>query len=68
MRYHSFIVLSDGTVFACGEGGDGQLGLGNLTSPKRPAVVPFFRGRITRRVVRGGRRPATHPIFGKSHH
>lgn len=51
--YHSFVVLGDGTVLAMGEGGDGQLGIGNQTSPKRPQRVEFFRGRVTRRIACG---------------
>ena len=31
---HTMILVEDGTVFACGKNGDGQLGLGNNTSRK----------------------------------
>eukprot|EP01064_Diplonema_japonicum_P018105 TRINITY_DN267_c3_g2_i1.p1 TRINITY_DN267_c3_g2~~TRINITY_DN267_c3_g2_i1.p1 ORF type:complete len:1894 (+),score=375.06 TRINITY_DN267_c3_g2_i1:44-5683(+) len=51
--FHTFVVLVDHTVMVFGEGGDGQLGLGNRLSPKIPTPVPFFKGKCLRLVACG---------------
>ena len=51
--FHSFVVLTDATILAFGEGGDGQLGLGNRLSPKIPTIVSFFKGKLPRLVACG---------------
>eukprot|EP01059_Diplonema_ambulator_P037091 TRINITY_DN9626_c0_g2_i2.p2 TRINITY_DN9626_c0_g2~~TRINITY_DN9626_c0_g2_i2.p2 ORF type:complete len:791 (+),score=254.37 TRINITY_DN9626_c0_g2_i2:3235-5607(+) len=51
--FHTYVVLLDATVMVFGEGGDGQLGLGNRLSPKIPTPVPFFKGKVPRIIACG---------------
>ncbi|KAJ9463071.1 hypothetical protein DIPPA_29350 [Diplonema papillatum] len=51
--FHTMVVTTDASVLAFGEGTDGQLGLGNTLSPKHPTPVPFFQGKIPRKLACG---------------
>merc|ERR1712185_648597 len=41
-RFHTMILAEDGTVFACGRNGHGQLGLGDEANRHTFTAVPFF--------------------------
>jgi hypothetical protein len=52
--YHTMILTEDGTVFACGCNGNGQLGLGNNTDRNTlTAVPPLPDGKIPKQVTHG---------------
>ncbi|MHC1769369.1 MAG: MBG domain-containing protein [Verrucomicrobiia bacterium] len=42
--YHSLALASDGTLWAWGSAGYGQLGLGNTGNQPVPTLIPFFTG------------------------
>ena len=40
--YHSFFICSDGTVYACGQNENGELGINNTTNQYSPTPITFF--------------------------
>jgi alpha-tubulin suppressor-like RCC1 family protein len=54
-RYHTMILAEDGTVFACGDNGNGQLGLGDYVDRNTFTTVPTLPdGKVVKQVVPGG--------------
>jgi LPXTG-motif cell wall-anchored protein len=62
--YHSLAVKSDGTVWAWGGNGAGQLGDGSTTDHQRPVPVRALRGPL--RMSSGAGAPTTMPTTGGS--
>eukprot|EP01060_Flectonema_neradi_P019143 TRINITY_DN2614_c1_g3_i1.p1 TRINITY_DN2614_c1_g3~~TRINITY_DN2614_c1_g3_i1.p1 ORF type:complete len:416 (+),score=73.67 TRINITY_DN2614_c1_g3_i1:180-1427(+) len=51
--FHTVILLVDHTLYACGEGGDGQLGFGSTLSVNIPTQIMFFKGKYPTLVACG---------------
>ncbi len=51
---HSLFLLSDGTVFACGQNSEGQLGIGNKNDQTRPVKALIPRDEIVEEIAAGG--------------
>jgi alpha-tubulin suppressor-like RCC1 family protein len=53
--FHTMILAEDGTVFACGDNGNGQLGLGDYVDRNTFTTVPTLPdGKVVKQVVPGG--------------
>lgn len=51
--FHSLFLLSDGTVFACGQNDTGQLGIGNKNDQTTPQLVQFPKGVVVVEMAAG---------------
>jgi len=52
--YHTILLMTDGTVYVCGQNTNGQLGTGNLIEQNIPVIINLPDGKIVKQISCGG--------------